>query len=337
VRAAFLVWLAVFRRQPAREHLIEQLQRLGPAADAWDEILAEGRALAQELEAAHPVVAARVWHLVGTWAREHATSRDDAMHAFERAHRCDPAHRDALDDLAALLREDARWIDLVALLTERAAAEPDPQRRGELHAALGGLYDKHLGAPTDAIAWYEKARADEPESREVIEALHRLDRQTGAWTALAELLPVLIELHDPQTERARRVELHVELGGVLADHLGRTDDAVRAYNDALALEPRHPAAFKGLAAVYQATGQTDALLASSEAELDAAERAEQLQRYPELAEAWRARGRFDRATGCWEKLIALEPRSLAAHRGLAAALRGNEQWASLAHELRSQQ
>jgi tetratricopeptide (TPR) repeat protein len=299
MRAAFLVWLAVFRREPEREHLVEQLRRIGPAANAWDEILAEGSALAEELEAAHPNPAARVWQLVGVWTRDHAHDGEGAAHAFANA----------------------------------ARLEQEPGQRAELFTALGEVYEAELGAPAEAIACYEKARVDEPESQLAIASLHRLYRQTGAWAQLAELLPQMIEIAD---DRAQLVDLHVELAGVLADHLARNEDAVKAYTAALSLEPKHPAAHQGLARIYQMTGQTEALLDASEAEADAADHAARLSRYPELAAAWQERGRFDRATATWQKLIDLEPGSVSAHRGLAGALRGNEQWGSLAAELRVQ-
>ncbi len=223
--------------------------------------------------------------------------------------------------------------ELVALWTEQASDETDLQRRGELYAALGELYDHELGEPGEAIAYYEKARADEPEHRAVLSALHRLYRQTGGWTSLAELLAQLIAA--PDLEPSQHVELGVELGGVLADHLGRIDDAVRAYTAVLAVAPDHPVAFKQLAALYRATGQADALLDAREAQADAADRDAQRERYAELADAWRARGRHDRATACWHKLIAVEPSSIPAHRGLADALRRGEQWGSYVVELRA--
>ncbi len=333
LRAAFLVWLAVFRRDPDREHLVEQLDRIGSAADAPEEIIAEGRALAEELEAGHPAAAARVWHLVGRWTRDVGSNRDDAAHALDRAFRLGTDH-DALTDLTALLRADARWIELASLLADRTQVETDLSRRSELYAELGELYAGQLGEPAEAIGWYEKARADEPEARAVLAALYVLYAQSAAWEQLAELMPHLIQAHDPDAEAARIVSLHVERGGVLADHLGRAEDAVSAYTAALALDPKHAQAHQGLARVYQSTGQTEALLDASEAGVDASDRGERIKRYPELAAAWQDRKRFDRASATWEKLIAIEPGHVEARRGLARALRGNEQWASLVVALR---
>ncbi|MGE5180546.1 MAG: tetratricopeptide repeat protein, partial [Acidobacteriota bacterium] len=311
------------------------LARLGPAADAWDEVLAEGAALAEELEAAHPAAAARAWHLVGTWRRDHAQNRDGAARAFDRAVALAPNDTSAAQQLDQLLRAEGRWIDLAALLLQRADVEPDLGRRGELLAELGDLYEHYLAQPADALACYERARVDQPDSRDVLLALRRLYRANAAWSQLGELLRELIDTYDPASERAELVDLHVELGGVLADQLAKPEDAVRELRAALELEPRHPTAFRALAAIYQATGQADALLDATEDEVDAATRGDQLQRYPDVARGWFERGRFDRAAACWHKLIALDPKLLAAHEGLSAALRADEQWSALAAVLRA--
>jgi tetratricopeptide (TPR) repeat protein len=306
LRAAFLVWLAVFRREPTSPSVLEQLARLASSAHAWDEVLAEGTALAEEFEAEHPAIAAQVWALAASWAREHSANPEPVVRALERA----------------------------------AALEQDPGRRSALHGALGELYATRLADPGEAIACYEQALADEPEAPSVLTALHQLYRQTEAWAALADILPRVIAVHDSPSERPRVLDLHVEYGELLADRLGRPDDALRAFEAALALEPGYPAAFAGLTRVYHETGQTDALLETTEAELDrtggAAERNDgsDAKRYADLATQWHARGRFDRARASWEKLLARDSGSLRARQGLADALRSSEQWRALATALR---
>jgi tetratricopeptide (TPR) repeat protein len=222
-------------------------------------------------------------------------------------------------------------VDETANALDRACrAETDQTRRAELAADLGELYES-LGDAPRAVAAYEQARADEPESPRALSALHRLYRETEQWQELAEVIPDVVGM----AERAQVVELQVELGDVLSERLARHDQAVAAYTAALALDPKHPSAFQGLAAVYQATGQTDALLDASEAEADAADPSARARRYGEIAEDWRGRGRFDRAAALWQKAVDLAPKDPAARRGLATALRGNEQWGSLASELRA--
>jgi len=329
-RAAFLVWIAVFRRDPEAPHVLEQLDRLGATANPWDEILAETRSLAQDLEPAHPEAAARVWHLIGQWMRDRAGNHDDAVQTLERSLRLNPSDLDALTELIELLRADGRWQDLIAVLSKRAQAEQDPGPRSDLYAEIGEIHESRLGQLPEAIACYMRALADDPDSTSILVALHRLYLATEAWAALGDLLPQLIDALAGTTSNAMLVELHIELGNILADHLARPDDAVEAFRDALALDRKHVGAFHGIQRVYQATGHIDGLLDTREAEADSGNRAEQLEGYGEIAAAWHASGRFHRAATCWQKLLALDPRNLAAHDGLAAALREDEQWAALA-------
>lgn len=330
--AAFLVWLTVFRRDPERAHLIEQLDRLAAHDALWTELVAETRVLAEELEPKHPRVAAELWQTAGTWLRDRMAT-EEAAAAFERAARINPS---ANDEAATLLRDDGRWAELIALLVRRADREDDAKRRCVLHTEVGEIYEEKLEQPFDAIEWFERAAGDDPTASGPLVALHRLHLDRQNWEALGELLPRLIEVLGLSAPRAVIVDLYVELGSILADHLGRPDDAVDAFRDALALDPKHVPAFGGLAQVYQATGQTEALLEASEQEADASASAEQARRYADIAAAWHELARLDRAITCWQKLLALDPTNIHAHKGLARALRDDEQWAELALALRAQ-
>ncbi|MGE0549929.1 MAG: tetratricopeptide repeat protein [Kofleriaceae bacterium] len=335
-RAAVLVWIAIARRAPARAHLVDQLDRLAPAANAWDELIAECEALAGELESSHATTAAALWQLVGRWTRDHLANRERAAGSLDRALRLAPTNADARDELQDLLRAENRWSDLAALLSQRVEAEREPERRSELNRELGEIYERQLSLLDEAAACYRRALDDEPESPAALLALHRVYLATEAWSGLVELLPRLIDALAPSEPATVIVDLHVELGTVLADRLDRPESAARAFHEALALDPTHTSAFAGIKRIYETTGQTEALLDATEAVVDASTRSEQLQRYGDLAAAWHDHARLDRATECWQKLLALDPKHLAGHQGLARTLRDDHQWGELASALRAQ-
>ncbi len=326
-RDAFLVWLTVFRREPERPHLIEQLARLADNASHLHEVVAETRTLADELAAAHPKVAAGLWQLLGTWQRDRMGNRDAAAQAFDQAARLNP---EVIGEAAEALRADERWPELAALLVRRVEAETDAKKRAALCCELGELYEGTLGQPGEAIRWFERARDHDAAAPAPLVALHRLLLDSQAWHALGELLPKLIETLGVGAPRGVIVDLYVELGQVLGEHLGRPEEAIDAYREAIALDEKNVAAFKGLAQVYSATGQTEALLDATEDEVDAAGGANQVQRYGDIAAAWYELARRDRAIACWRKLLAIDPGNIGAHKGLARALRDDEQWAELA-------
>jgi tetratricopeptide (TPR) repeat protein len=328
--AAFLVWMAVLRREPERSDLIEELDRLGPAAGAWDELLPECEGLAEELEPEHPMVAARLWNQIARWHRDHRGAADAAAAALDRSVRLDPDDAEALSDLIELLRASGAWTELAAALARRAELELDPVQRGELYAELARVHDEQLGSPADAARFYDRAAAADPGCRPALLALRRLHRERGAWDALAELLRRHIDTLAGAAPRDELAADHRELGEVLAEHLGRPEDAVHAFQTALELQPRDAAALHGLKQVYRATGQLDAHLDLLEAELDAIGTPAEAHRYADVAVEREARGQVDRAAAVWQKLLAIDPRNPAAHEGLAGALRQLGRWDDLA-------
>jgi tetratricopeptide (TPR) repeat protein len=335
-RNAFFVWLERLRRDPETANVIDHLDRLAPAVGAWDEIAGECGVIAEQLEHKHPAAAAQLLLQIARWMRDRLANTNAAVRLLERALALIPDDLGTLFELMELLRGDGRWMRLVELLSERVELEQDPARQSEMYAELGEIHETHLEDPTSAIAMYEQALELERESPNVLVALHRVFLATEAWAELGQLLPRLIDALADNAPRAVVVELQVELGTILGDRLKRPEEAVFAFREALALDPQNEAAFAGLEKVLSSTHQTVALLDAREAMLDAGDRDEQLERYGELAMAWFAQKRFDRAAASWRKLIALDPEDLAAHQGLVQALRAGPQRGSLVVALHSQ-
>ncbi|HEU5059201.1 MAG TPA: tetratricopeptide repeat protein [Kofleriaceae bacterium] len=331
--AAFLVWMAVLRREPERAGIVDALERLGPAARAWDELLPECEGLAEELEEKSRPVAARLWQQIGRWNRDYLASPETAAAALDRALKLDPDDHDVAFELAALRRQVGPPADLATALRKSAELEIDPFVRAELLVELAGVLEGQLGRTDEALAVLERAFQGDPASRPAAEALARLQRLRGDWDQVAAVLSRHAEaLTDPP--RAELAELHRELGEVLAEHLGRPEDAARAFKTALELDARNAAALRGLKHLYRATGQRDAYLEADEAELDA-DAAPDPARYADIAQEWEARDRLDRAAAAWEKLLALEPKNETAHRGLARVFRQLGRWVALAAACRS--
>lgn len=324
-RAAFLVWLTVLRRDETPVLLVEHLDRLAPRADAWAELAAESEALAGELAARHPDAATAIYLLVARWQRDRLANNEAAIGAMQRGLQLQPADVDTLYELLDLLRVEGRWTEVVALIADHAEQESTPSRRSELFAEVGDIFETRLEQPAEAIAYYQRALDDDPDSATVLVALHRCYLATEAWPELGEMLPRLIDALTPTAPHALLVELYVEYGNVLQDHLARRADAIQAFRDALAIDPANTAALEGLAA----SGEAETLLDATEASVDAATREEQLRRYGDLANAWQEHGNLGRAIVCWEKLLDLDPTNITAHQGLVRALRDGQQWGPL--------
>lgn len=335
-RAAFLVWLTVLRREPRRKGGMEALEHLGGVAAAWQELVPECEALAAELEPVDGDVAARLWRQVARWKRDHLGAQQEYADALERSLRHAPDDVELLDELLELRRAAGPWAELASVLAKRAALELDPARRSELLAELGKVHETRLAQPAEAVSVYEVAVAADPACRAALAGLRRIHQERGAWPELASVLEHLADALDGEATPAEKVALHLELGALLAERLGRPEEARRAFEDALALDPANAHAFQGLAKVHQATGQTDAYLDAMESELDATRSPGEAHRYAEIAAAWEERsGKLDRATACWQKLLAVDGHNESAHVGLIRTLRRAGRWPEVAKAQRA--
>lgn len=329
-RAAFLVWLTVLRREPQRPGGLAALEHLGAAAAAWQELVPECEALAGELEPVDADAAARLWRQVGRWKRDHLGLPHEAADALARALGHTPEDIDLVDELLALRRAVGPWAELAALLSARAASEIDPLRRGALLTELGHVRETRLAQPEEAVAAYEDALAADPTARDAFAGLERIHQARAAWAPLAAVLARRLEVADAGDKLA----LHLALGAILGERLGRTEEATRAFSDALAIDPGHVGALQALARLHQAAGRTEAYLATREAELDAAA-PEDARAWGELAAAWEQAGDVERAAACWQKVLARDGRDEAAHQGLVRALRRAGRWPELAQARRA--
>ncbi len=329
----------------------ERLGQPDRAIDTYVRVLAWESDNATAAAALEPLYAARGdWKPLAALMLDRAARAEDPVAALEAVaemyeHKVGDAHAAYLVWLAVVRRAPERLAAQLDRLAARAssrrelasetgalAAEIAPEHpaiAASLWRVAGELHERdEIRA---AIASYENARAADPGAAAVLIALHRAYLTIEAWTELGELLPSLIDALAPTAPLAVVVDLHVELGHLLADRLGRPDEAVREFTDALALDPTNAAAFSGLAAA----GKRDAILDAIEAAIDLASRTEQLARYAQIASEWHELGRFDRAAACWDKLRALDPRAEAPHRGLVRALEASGDWAGLADALRA--
>lgn len=321
-RGAFLVWMAVIRREPERSDLVDSLARLGASADAWPELAPLAQGLAAELEAEAPAVAARLWRRVAEWHRDHLNAREAAEAALERAHRLEPDDAETLSGLVELRRARGSWTEMAAALESRIALEASAHRRAELLCELADVHHAQLGGAADAAPIYERAFAADPTCPAAVAGLRRIHEASESWDALADLLARAAAAAAPDDA----VGLLVERAWIF-EHAERHDDAIRAFEQALELKADHPGARHGLKEAYRAAGRHDAYLEALEADLAGEADPERL---AELAAAWEDHGRLDRAHTSWQRLAAADPAHAGARQGLARTLALLGRWPELA-------
>jgi len=238
---------------------------------------------------------------------------------FQRVRLADASNETMLRFFVAWWESQDDTAHLVDAMHDLAAVV-DPEQAGELRVRLARLIEAKLDDPTRAAdAWTDVLRA-RPDMDEAHEGLRRNLYAAEAWNRLVDQLK-----HD--LDRASnapvedRVALHLQLAALYSEQLEVPALAVKAYNDALALDPTHDEALQRLAAHYARVDRwrdhVDVVLRRVDASSDDDQRIELLEHVATIC-----RDELDDAEGAstaLERIVEIRP-SDTAHRAELGAL-----------------
>jgi len=199
-------------------------------------------------------------------AEVYASDTETAAQLYEAALAVDPRTAGALDALKRLHHEQRRWRELVGVLEREVQQSRDTSVRTMALYRMGVVHAERLGNREEGIAALERAVAESPDARFVLEALARLYEQAQAYPELSNTLRRLVAASaDPQQ---RLGYLH-RVGDLSRDRLEDRDAAVAAYEAALEIDPTYVPALRALGLLYAERGQWSELVAMHEAEVAA--------------------------------------------------------------------
>jgi tetratricopeptide (TPR) repeat protein len=287
------------------------LERLCEATQRWDELCALLEAELGELrspaeQAAHLFRIARI-------REERLADLGGAAGLYHRMLELDPSSRVAGRALEAALSRLGRVEELEELLRREARATEDPRERLALLVRRAELVEEHLRDPDRAVAAWQDVRAVAPRDVAALRALARLHARAGRWEEHAALHRAEA---DASGEPAVAADLLQRVGEIAERRLGRADDALAAYREALLLDPSHLPALRAVARLHRLRGDdeglVDVLRAQAAAHPPTAERAAVLAQAARIAEE--RLGDRDRAVEHYEEALRTTP-------GFAPALR----------------
>ena len=180
----------------------------------------------------------------------------DAVAALDRALAQAPGHVPAWVKRGVALRRARRFAEAVESFREALALDP-----GHAYAWNGcGLALERLGQPEEALTCYERAVAAAPDvvwyRLNMVDPLLRLGRREDALDACdeAEAMSVAWQQGDP-----RSVAVYIRKGQVLRS-MNRHEDAIEAYERALAHDPDSARAWSGKGQSCAALGRREEAL-----------------------------------------------------------------------------
>ena len=145
----------------------------------------------------------------------------------------------------------------IAALEREAKLLGNTREAALLFHEAGRLWEEPLKSARNAAVAYQNAHRLAPDFLPNIRDARRLFESAGNWQMVLQLLDA--ELRVVNEERVR-APLLLQKAGVLEVHLARRDEAIRAYQEVLALKPRDAPTLMQLEDVYSARADRASLV-----------------------------------------------------------------------------
>lgn len=293
----------------------------------WSDVIKTTLAKANLVE--DPTRKVELFSEAGNLYLERSSNHAEAIKCFRSVMELEPTNLEAIERLKEMYEKRRDWERLVQVMKAECAlldAEDQPMRRQE----IAQLASERLRKPAVCIELWRDVLEHDPDNPEGLAALAHLYERSREWESLVEVL----ETQSKQiTDEEPLAQLLVKMGGVYGDKLKRNEGAVAAYRRLLELRPddrraqeqlkkRYVAlkAWDDLEEFYAAQGKWDELIRALERAADNKEE-EQEQRVAlhfRVARLWQERtDKKQRAARAYEKILALDPTSLAAAEALS--------------------
>lgn len=248
----------------------------------------------------------------------------EAVKTYEKVLEVDPSDAGAIAYLRQMYEKRRDWEKLIQLsLSEASRLEGGPERTAA-YKQIATLATERVKKPEVCIDLWTEVLQNDAEDLDAIGSLAQLYERSRDYEKLADMLEKQAEL---TYDTGEKVQILTKLGSVVGDRLKDDARAVEAYRTLLTLQPDDRRAQEQLKKRYVALGRWDDLevfyaetgkwdefirvLESNEARADSIE--QRIGMLMKVAELWMTqKGKPDRASRAYEKVLSLDENNLAA-------------------------
>jgi tetratricopeptide (TPR) repeat protein len=235
-----------------------------------------------------------------------ATDTGGAYKALEEAFLDDPADEELQDRLIEAAEQANRHEELASALTTAIdAGSMRPPAAAALASKVATLYDVVLARPAEAEVFHKKVLAHDPADERSFISLKELYTNAERWGDLQGLYRERIA----QTfEQEAKLDLLMQVCFLFEELIDDPEQAIKAYQDVLELDPEDQASRRALERLYERTERWRDLVTLLRGELDRANADEQVgltQRLGVLHE--KKLGEPEPAVDQYEQVLAVEP------------------------------
>lgn len=321
------VYNAALDFDPSSQEAIYSLGSLYEKSGNWFNALEK---LQQEakLKGASPE-AVETYYRIGKINEDMLLDQGNAVNAYSAALRIEPSHLpsiQALRDIAAARSdhpERLKWLRAEAQYTR------DDLERTAIHTATGQFLQDTLSDLDGAAGEFEKALAYTYDHLPAARPLGDISFRDENWSRAEQILDIVVERLDPNTEGPELCRQHYRLGYV-CEKVQKESKALKHYQRAYEIDSTYLPALEGFGASLSRAGRWDDASKIYQAILihhrDGLTDAEIVDYYQQLADLNHKLVQSDRAIKNLEKALELDPNHAPSLRLLATVYEGEQKF-----------
>jgi golgin subfamily B member 1 len=334
--------IRVLELEPLHAQAFQQLEQIYTEQAQWTELVELHLARVENVEAASDRIL-----LLHKVAKTYEDKLDEPQQAFDAllvAWGDDYANAKTANNLERLAQLLQAWGPLLTAANEALAEELDQDTRITVCLRCAKWYGKYLERPDYAIPYYQQILQLDPTHHAAMSQMADLYRQTGQWDTVYQVLARMLEV---ATRDEDKMDVYVQLGELCEKQLGRPEQATAYYSQALELDGAHLPSLVALERIYRERSEWEKLIEVLKRK--ASFRGGELHTLPEedlaivlaakleLASVYRDHfNDVEKAIQQYEEVLAVEPRNLAALRGVEPLYQVTERWQELPRVLEAQ-
>ena len=285
-------------------------------------------------------------HALGVVIKQHLSDVDRALEEFRTTLTLDPTYAPTIGELEAMLQDEALraraaeilepvylqrvdWKKVMQTLEVRLLDADDPAERRSFLVRIAGMHEDEAHDLAAALSTYARLLAEDPSSEETWQELERVAKSGSLQKDLLAIYER--ELGKVTADDAQTAKLAFRAGEI-AEKLGQSDDALRLYRRAHAVDPAGRNTFDAIDRLLSPLGRADERIALYREALDhrfeAPERVSLLRTIAELQRD--VRNDNDAAIEAFRELLEIDDRDAAALDALEALFTKTEHFRDLA-------
>jgi len=241
-------WIEIWTRDPSDPEPKAMLDRLETRLrdeKQWEKVV---ELLLARMELTDAAEHLRDLREVGRVLEVELDAPGKAFTAFATAFRLDSADLTVTADLERVAGKAGLWTELLTEYNAVAAEVADPALAARHYLEIARIYAQEVDQDENAIAAYRHVLSLEPRRREALEPLCDLLRKHERWV---ELPPPLEALAALEPDRAKEIELRLQLADLFETRLSQDAAAVTAAERVLELDSEAGEALAALDRLYR--------------------------------------------------------------------------------------